>query len=92
MLTAMAQAKEKIKGLTAGAEDYITKPFDTKELILRIESVLNRTLPVKYMNPLISAMGNSYSEDAVEQLASHLQVAAAIQEDWNPKTAPDTRF
>ena len=88
MLTAMAQAKEKIKGLTAGAEDYITKPFDTKELILRIESVLNRTLPVKYMNPLISAMGNWYSEDAVEQLASHLQAAAAIQRGLEPKKPP----
>ncbi len=88
MLTALAQAKEKIQGLTAGAEDYITKPFDTKELILRIESVLNRTLPVKYINPLISAMGDWFSPDAIEELAAHLQIAAAIQKGLKPKNLP----
>ena len=88
MLTALAQVNERIQGLTAGAEDYITKPFESQELVLRIESVLSRTLPIKYINPLISAMGEQFSADGVEQLASHLQAASAIQQGLLPQTSP----
>ncbi|MFP5470444.1 MAG: response regulator transcription factor [Bacteroidia bacterium] len=42
-LTAKALAEDKIKGLTIGADDYLTKPFNFDELLLRIEAVLRRT-------------------------------------------------
>lgn len=42
-LTAKSMQADKIKGLTIGADDYITKPFDFQEFILRIESILRRT-------------------------------------------------
>jgi len=42
-LTAKAEIDDKVSGLEAGADDYITKPFDEKELIARIQSVLRRT-------------------------------------------------
>jgi two-component system phosphate regulon response regulator PhoB len=42
MLTAKAQTQDKIEGLEAGADDYITKPFSPKELLLRIRAVLKR--------------------------------------------------
>ena len=42
MLTARAQTQDRIEGLEAGADDYLTKPFSPKELILRVESVLKR--------------------------------------------------
>jgi two-component system phosphate regulon response regulator PhoB len=42
MLTARAQTQDKIEGLEAGADDYITKPFSPKELMLRIGAVLKR--------------------------------------------------
>lgn len=41
-ITAKAQTKDKIQGLKKGADDYITKPFDLEELIVRIEVVLRR--------------------------------------------------
>jgi len=42
MLTALGEADERIAGLELGADDYVSKPFSPRELILRIESVLRR--------------------------------------------------
>ncbi len=89
MLTARAQTHERVQGLHAGADDYVTKPFDLDELTARIEAVLGRTLPTKYINPLISTMGDWFTEEGVEQLASHLEAAAMIQQNLIPKQAPN---
>ena len=43
MLTAKGETFDKILGLELGADDYITKPFDTKEVIARIKAVLRRS-------------------------------------------------
>jgi two-component system phosphate regulon response regulator PhoB len=45
MLTARAEESDKITGLDAGADDYLTKPFSTKELLARIRSLLRRQAP-----------------------------------------------
>jgi two-component system, OmpR family, phosphate regulon response regulator PhoB len=45
MLTARAEEQDKIAGLDAGADDYLTKPFSTKELLARIRAVLRRKAP-----------------------------------------------
>jgi two-component system response regulator ResD len=45
MLTALAEAEDRIAGLVVGADDYVTKPFSPRELVLRIESVLRRAHP-----------------------------------------------
>lgn len=42
MLTAKDQDMDKVRGLEAGADDYITKPFNTRELVARIRTVLRR--------------------------------------------------
>jgi DNA-binding response OmpR family regulator len=47
MLTAKGQEKEKITGLSLGADDYITKPFSLEELLARINAVLRRTDPAR---------------------------------------------
>ena len=45
MLTARSNETDKVEGLEAGADDYITKPFSPKELIARIKAVLRRRAP-----------------------------------------------
>jgi len=45
MLTARMEEADKINGLDAGADDYLTKPFSTKELLARIRAVLRRKAP-----------------------------------------------
>ena len=43
LLTAKGEASERIEGLEVGADDYLAKPFEPKELILRIKNILNKT-------------------------------------------------
>lgn len=46
MLTARTQNEDVVRGLEAGADDYVTKPFDRKVLLARVRAVLRRGLPV----------------------------------------------
>jgi len=43
LLTAKGEAKDRIEGLELGADDYLGKPFEAKELLLRINNILNKT-------------------------------------------------
>ncbi len=44
LLTAKGEANERVEGLEIGADDYLPKPFEPKELILRIKNILNKTI------------------------------------------------
>ncbi|MBI5731505.1 MAG: response regulator transcription factor [Ignavibacteriales bacterium] len=44
MLTARTTAEDKVRGLEAGADDYLTKPFNLKELLLRVKGMLKRKM------------------------------------------------
>ena len=44
LLTAKGEAIERVEGLEIGADDYLPKPFEPKELILRIKNILNKTI------------------------------------------------
>ncbi|TDF39631.1 phosphate regulon transcriptional regulatory protein PhoB [Alteromonadaceae bacterium M269] len=46
MLTARGEEEDKVRGLDAGADDYVTKPFSPKELIARIKAVIRRATPM----------------------------------------------
>jgi two-component system, OmpR family, phosphate regulon response regulator PhoB len=58
MLTARAQETDKVAGLDAGADDYLTKPFSTNELLARIRAVLRRKAP-EALDTLVSLGGLS---------------------------------
>lgn len=67
MLTAKGEEDNKVQGLDAGADDYITKPFSTRELISRIKAVLRRSSALSGDKP-IEAQGLSL--DPVSQRVS----------------------
>src|SRR6202044_3915748 len=45
MLTARSTEEDRIRGLELGADDYVTKPFSPRELVLRVQAVLRRSSP-----------------------------------------------
>lgn len=51
LLTARGEAEERIIGLEAGADDYLPKPFEPRELLLRISAILRRTPPTAAAEP-----------------------------------------
>ena len=53
LLTAKGKPSERIEGLETGADDYLSKPFEPKELILRIKNILNKT-KIKNIKRLIT--------------------------------------
>ena len=57
MLTARDQTGDRIEGLTHGADDYLAKPFEPRELLLRIEAILRRTAP-KPSGPQALSLGD----------------------------------
>ncbi len=74
-LTAKNQIHHKIKGLELGADDYISKPFDLDELMLRIKNVLYRMLPVnlikefEFENCKINFENYTATTNRLEQIA-----------------------
>ncbi|MFJ4952627.1 response regulator transcription factor [Streptomyces sp. NPDC088760] len=55
MLTARGDEDDRILGLEVGADDYVTKPFSPRELVLRVQSVLRRARPALAAGPLAAA-------------------------------------
>lgn len=52
MLTAKGEEPDKIRGLEAGADDYVTKPFSPRELLARVKAVLRRRAPQMTDDPI----------------------------------------
>lgn len=59
MLTAKSATVDKVVGLTAGADDYVLKPFDNMELVARIRSMLRRAREFRESSPLTGLPGNN---------------------------------
>jgi phosphate regulon transcriptional regulator PhoB len=58
MLTARADETDRIVGLELGADDYVTKPFNMRELVARVKSVLRRTSPQEIAEQVVLQAGN----------------------------------
>jgi len=58
MLTGKSEVQDKVHGLGAGADDYLIKPFEPRELLARVQMVLRRTSQDLEANPLTRLPGN----------------------------------
>jgi len=70
-LTARAEESDKLAGLGSGADDYITKPFSTKELVARIRAVLRRRKPQHGEEPV--EVSGLRLDPAAHQVSGHGQ-------------------
>ena len=82
MLTAKGETDDKVTGLKSGADDYVTKPFEMKELLARIEAVLRRTgsAPVEEKSRRLSFDKMTIDMDAFELLIDGKKVDAPPKE------------
>ncbi len=67
MLTAKSMSADKVLGLTSGADDYISKPFDPMELVARVKTTLRRTREMTAMSPLTGLPGNIQIEQEMRR-------------------------
>jgi DNA-binding response OmpR family regulator len=58
MLTALGEEADRVVGLEVGADDYVTKPFSPRELVLRVRSVLRRAVPRTEERPVLLRDGD----------------------------------
>jgi diguanylate cyclase (GGDEF)-like protein len=78
MLTAMANVME---GLDAGADDYVLKPYDHRELLARVRSVLRRAKAMRALSPLTGLPGNTRIQEELERAIEHDRRFALLYAD-----------
>ena len=84
MLSAKGEVFDKVLGLELGADDYIIKPFDSKELVARVKAVLRRYQPAKPEAPKSSAKVVEYPELVINQ-TNYSVLYKGVPVDMPPK-------
>ncbi|MGW3268566.1 response regulator transcription factor [Streptomyces sp. NPDC001056] len=79
MLTARGDEEDRVLGLEVGADDYVTKPFSPRELVLRVESVLRRSRPSATGHRLAAA-GLTVDPDARRATKGGRELALTLRE------------
>jgi two-component system, OmpR family, response regulator ResD len=78
MLTALAEPDDRIAGLELGADDYVTKPFSPRELVLRVDSVLRRVTQASPDTGPRSVSAGAISVDIAARRATRNGVELAL--------------
>jgi len=81
LLTAKAEADDKVAGLQGGANDYVTKPWQHRELVLRIRNVLEWSRQQRSASPLTGLPGNISINEEIENRLAQGQPFAFLQLD-----------
>lgn len=63
LLTARGEVEDRISGLEAGAADYLAKPFEPRELVLRLQAIMKRTAPISQDDTATELKLGSYTYD-----------------------------
>ncbi|MFG2636382.1 response regulator transcription factor [Streptomyces sp. NPDC048362] len=79
MLTARGDEDDRILGLEVGADDYVTKPFSPRELVLRVESVLRRSRPAA-PGPRLAAAGLRVDVEGRRATKEGVELALTLRE------------
>ena len=77
MLTAKAEVDDRVEGLDAGADDYLTKPFSMKELMARIRSMTRRNTE---FTPTKLTLGSVQLDTEILELSCHNSISLAAKE------------
>ena len=83
LVTAKAQGVDKVEGLAAGADDYVTKPFDPQELVARVEATLRRAQQMRTTSPLTGLPGNARIEQELARRIEGNEKFAMLYADLN---------
>ncbi|HEX9781079.1 MAG TPA: response regulator [bacterium] len=67
MLTGKSEVQDKVEGINAGADDYLVKPFEPKELLARVQMVIRRSAQDLEANPLTRLPGNTSIHREIQQ-------------------------
>lgn len=81
MLTAKGEVTDKVRGLQGGANDYLTKPYDNKELIARVQNMLEWSRVQRQANPLTGLPGNQAIEKRLQAVVSSREAYAFMYLD-----------
>src|SRR5438067_8155108 len=69
MLTALGEEADRVLGLQLGADDYVTKPFSPRELVLRVQSVLRRSSRIDGQPPAETLVDGGLEMDLARRVA-----------------------
>jgi len=81
MLTALSSVDSKVEGLEAGADDYLTKPFDLRELNARVKALIRASRRERDRNPTTSLPGSGAVEDHLDALLDAGAAATVLHFD-----------
>ncbi len=81
MLTALTSVDQKVQGLEAGADDYLVKPFDLRELTARVRALIRAARRERDRNPTTSLPGTASVEQHIDEVLKSDEQAAVVHVD-----------
>ncbi|SHK29515.1 response regulator transcription factor [Hespellia stercorisuis] len=85
MLSAKGEVFDKVLGLELGADDYMMKPFDSKEMVARVKAVLRRYQPVKAPEPVVEKIKRVNYDGLEVNLTNYSVICDGQNVDMPPK-------